>query len=607
MARDVVVDNIQTLHTGETDDLDDPRAQTDDEVDEVDEVEQDGIVPFVSSPSSHLRSASLPEHLAPENLEALKDRVDRTYGAFGERHVSDAIDEHALIADNGAKTTLSVIAAVFLMSAFLYFVSHPAFDGPGTWANSFRLDTAFTVVWVPILFWMMAKLPLWKSLRIYLALALFIEAFSETMFKQKGEGGYWDSILWPAAVGFFGTIKELTGMPGASLPIFFFVTALLLHRAVRGKKSSRYVAPPVFARNALLVFLATVVALSLFGLARGGQIEWTFRQIVHMLQLPLVALVFLYALRVPEDLSAIGTAYVIAAAARSLIVAYVYFGVCVPAGITALPGKPEWCTNHSDTVLFVSALVILIVHTLNQRADRKLLLKSVALGSVILLGIVLNNRRLAFVSLGVAPLITYLALSPSRRKRRVTMALAVFVPLLVGYVLVGSEASSGSAIFKPARAIVSVLDQQDTSSISRDIENENLIYTLRQSPLLRGFGHEYESSPNNPPVDLSGVFQNYRLIAHNGVLWLWSVAGVIGFALLWFLYPLAGTLAIRGYRAAESPLEKSAALASLGCVAICVIQIWGDQGMNSYMTLITFGVAFAVASRLAVRTQSGQL
>jgi hypothetical protein len=48
-------------------------------------------------------------------------------------------------------------------------------------------------------------------------------------------------------------------------------------------------------------------------------------------------------------------------------------------------------------------------------------------------------------------------------------------------------------------------------------------------------------------------------------------------------------------------VERSAALASLAAVVVCVIQIWGDQGFNSYMTLVTFGVSFAVATRLAVR------
>jgi len=549
-----------------------------------------------------LPSGAVPRHLGtPASLEELQERVNQKYGAFGVRAKDDDVGERRVLMDNGWKSTAWLIGGVFAASLFLSFASHPRFAGQGEWANSFRLDTVFIVVWAPLLFWAMARQKLWKSLRTYLVLALFIEAFSEVMFREKGEGGYWDSVMWPAAVAFYGTIKELTGLPGASLPVFFFVTVGLLGRAVWGKKSAEWVTPPRFAKNALLLFLGTVVALSVIGIARGGQIEWTFRQTLHMLQLPLVGLLFLYALRVPHDLAAVGTAYVIAAVVRSLLVVYVYVGVCMPQGITQLTGKPEWCTTHSDTVLFVTALVILFAHALEQR-NKKVILQGLGLGAIIFLGIVLNNRRLAFVSLGIAPLVIYLALDPSKRKRRVTLALAVVVPLLVGYVLVGSESTSDSALLKPAKSIVSVLDQKDTSSVSRDIENENLIYTLRESPIIiRGFGHEYLASPNNPPVDLSEVFQNYRLIAHNGVLWLWSIAGVLGFALLWLVYPLAGTLALRGYRAADTPLERSAALASLGGIAVCVVQIWGDQGLSSYMTLVTFGVCFAVASRLAVR------
>jgi hypothetical protein len=282
-------------------------------------------------------------------------------------------------------------------------------------------------------------------------------------------------------------------------------------------------------------------------------------------------------------------------------VMFVYFGICMPAGVTERPGQPEWCTNHSDTVLFVVALVILLTHALEQHST-KVTVRSLGLGAIILFAIILNNRRLAFVSLAAAPVVIYLALRPSRRKRRVTAALAIGIPLLIGYVLVGSEINSGSALLKPAKLVVSVLDQKDTSAVSRDIENENLIYTLRLDPVVtKGWGHDYEYSPNNPPVDLSEVFKNYRLIAHNGVLWLWSIAGVFGFAAMWMVYPLASTLAMRGYRAADSPLERSSALAALGTVCVVVIQIWGDQGFSSYMTLVTFGVAYAVAARLAVR------
>src|SRR5439155_14562834 len=136
---------------------------------------------------------------------------------------------------------------------------------------------------------------------------------------------------------------------------------------------------------------------------------------------------FLYALRVPEDLAAVGTAYVTAAILRSVLVAYVYFGVCMPQGITSIPGKPEWCTNHSDTVLFVTALMILLAHALEQR-KAKVTYRALGLAAIILGGIVLNNRRLAFVSLAAASLVVYLALRPSKRKRRVTIALAVPVP-----------------------------------------------------------------------------------------------------------------------------------------------------------------------------------
>ncbi len=69
------------------------------------------------------------------------------------------------------------------------------------------------------------------------------------MFKDmgavaSGERGYWDTVMWPAAVGFFGTLKEFSGLPGASLSVFFFVTVGLLYRAIRSKKAETYVAPP---------------------------------------------------------------------------------------------------------------------------------------------------------------------------------------------------------------------------------------------------------------------------------------------------------------------------------------------------------------------------
>jgi hypothetical protein len=127
----------------------------------------------------------------------------------------------------------------------------PTFEGPGAWANSFRLDTIFVVLWGPLLFWAMRRFKLWKSLRIYLVISLFVEAFSETMFRKMGEGGYWDSILWPANVAWYGTIKEFAGVPGASLSVFALVTGFLLYRATTGPKPDGWTAPEGMAGRKL--------------------------------------------------------------------------------------------------------------------------------------------------------------------------------------------------------------------------------------------------------------------------------------------------------------------------------------------------------------------
>lgn len=545
-----------------------------------------------------------PPSLMPQR-SALNERVKQQFATYQTRsgtlpEQEPEYDEHALLADDFARPTLHIVVGVFLASLFAYIATTPTFDAPNVWSNTFRFDTALVIVWGPLLYWAMSRYKLYRSVRIYLVLSLFIEPFSEAMLRQQGEG-YWDSYLWPAAVAYYGTLKEWSGLPGASLPIFFFVTCGLVYRGMFGKRALDWVAPPKFAKNILLSFLGVILALSVYGIARGADVQPIFRQTVHLLQLPLIGLVFLYALRVPEDLSAIGTIYVVTAIVRSIYVAYIYYFVFMPDGITSRPGLPEWCTTHSDSVLFVTAVLIVVTHAFEQRTKRTIV-RAFIVSAIIMLGLALNNRRLAFVSLSIAPAVIYLALKPSKRKRRVTTVLWIGIPLTLAYVFIGPELSATSPIFKPARLILSVLDQNDLSSISRDIENENLIYTLSQNPIFStGFGFEYQYSPNNPPVDLSDVFVNFRLIAHNGVLWIWSVGGLVGFTALWMIFPILGTLAMRGYRGAATALERSAALTALGSVAIAAVQIWGDQGLNGYMTPVTIGVSFAVATRLAVR------
>lgn len=522
--------------------------------------------------------SNLPPHLAdPNAFAALRDRVRAKYGAFGDRDAEAAPQAQAVSLDHDdwTRPALKIVVPLFFLSAVASLLGDRA--------------TLFTsIVWAPLLVRAMTKPPVWMSARILLLLSVFVESPAEV------PRDYWNSPLDPAGFALFTGIKDWSGLPGMSLPVFFFLGAGLLYRATRKKamRAPGFVPPPKYARATMVTFLAALIAYEAFGLAMGGALAPSFFQILEMISIPVTALAFLYAFRVPEDLPAIGRTIVLAAVLRSLFAAYVYFVVCRMRGIV-----PEYVTTHSDTVLFVSALVVLFADAL-ERPKLKRVTRSLVVALVIFSAIVFNNRRLAFVGLAAAPLMIYLALRPSVGKRRVTKVLTIATPLLAVYLAVGAAVPGKTPVLAPARMLLSVLEQKDASSASRDDENYNLIYTMQQNPVLgTGFGHPYQEKIKRYAIDEFLVL--YRYLPHNGVLWLWSLGGVVGFTLLWGMYPVTLTMAIRGYRAGPSPVERSAGLAALGATVVCVAQVYGDQGLLSYLTVSMFSVAFAVAARLS--------
>jgi hypothetical protein len=540
----------------------------------------------------------------PVPMEALIARVTRAYGAFGAWRPGIALQGADEPRDAvSVRRAVAVLGLVFAASLALSLVSKPEWAAPGEWSTAFRPDMLLILVWAPALFWAMTRWLLHRAVYTYLGLSLFIDSFSEVMMVSKG-GGYWDSVMWPASVAWFGTLKELTGFPGASVSTFTLVTFLLLVRGRRWNPGPEGLPLARLTSERWILLGCTLAVLWGIGLARGGSVIAAFRQTQHLLQLPWIGLVVASVLRAPRDLRAMGQLFLVTALLRSLLIAWIYVGVCVRNGVTDIPGHPEWCTTHSDTVLLVTAIGILFAHAMER--DRKTgVLTGLLIGAVLVAALILNNRRLAFVSLPLMILVMWMVVAKSARKRRLTWWLGIGGGLLALYVAMGAAIPSGSVIFRPAKSIASVIDQHDNSSVSRDIENANLVFSLSKNPILpRGFGHEYDFSPESPPVDLSDVFASYRLVAHNGVLWLWSVGGVFGFTLVWLFFPITMTLSLRAYKTAETALERTGALSSLGAALVCMVQVWGDQGFSSYLTMVTLSVAFAVAAWLAVRGES---
>jgi hypothetical protein len=516
-----------------------------------------------------------PQMTSQQEFESMQARVGAMYGAFGGKQSGPSAAEQNPLIDNHLKPTLRLFAIVGAISAAVTLTLG---------AQNILVNIVAGLAFAVFLYNTIARKPVYLAARTMLALAIFIEAPQETPT-------WWTSPLKLADTALYASLKDFMGVPGMSLPFFFFACLGLIWRGRKAVKKEIVPKPPRVAVRIFAAFLIALTALEVWGIARGGAIQPSFFQILQLLTLPICGFAFLYSFRGPEDLGAIGSIIVAAAVVRSAFVAIMYV-------VSAAAFRHEegfFVTTHSDSMLFVAGITFILAFLLEHRKS-KTILKGTGLILAILVGVALNNRRLAFVSLGFLPVMVFLSLKPSPIKRRLTRALIILGVLGTVYFAIGSQVKD-VAIFAPARQAMSVLNQDDNSSESRDIENYNLILTLKDSPVVgHGFGWEYIEKLK--VYDISDLFSLYLYIPHNGVLWLWSVGGVVGFAALWFIYPVAAMLAIRVMRRGRTPMERAAGLGCLGVCIATVTQCWGDQGFHSYMTLVLFSLALGVAARL---------
>jgi O-Antigen ligase len=436
---------------------------------------------------------------------------------------------------------------------------------------------------LPAAYFTFVKAPLHISMRAYLVLGLFIEQ------PEMNPGcNYWVSPLNAANHMMFTSLKNLDIVP-VPISLFAMIALVLTYRGVRKKRIENAMpAPKLALRYATLVGL-TVVAFEIYGIVRGGKFPESIFQTLPLLTTPFVVAAFVLAVRGRQDLYSLASIIVSVAVARCMIVVWVYFVVCMPQGF-----RPEYATTHCDSTTFAAGLLILVAHALELRSTRTYV-RLALVGGLILVGMVMNNRRLAFASTAMAIVAMYFTLPPSSTRKRVNKYILTMGPLAALYTFVGETIDH--PVFAPARLALSAFSQKDDSSASRVIENENLLATLNDAPLFgQGFGFEYKEVVKL--YDISEFFALYRYLPHNSILWLWSAVGVVGFAFLWLGYLGAAYLSARAFRWGETALERASALACLGIVATCVSQDWGDIGSHSAPKILVYAVAFAVGAKI---------
>lgn len=343
---------------------------------------------------------------------------------------------------------------------------------------------------------------------------------------------------------------------------------------------------------ALLLTLATVVALEGWGLARGGDARQSLWQFRNVLWMPALALLAAAALRGVADARRLAVVVTVVSCVKVGIGAWYYLAVARPAGVA-----PAFVTSHADSVLFVVVLVGWLAAAWHRPTVGRVA-AALGVGAWTMLGLVINNRRTAYVTLAATVALFY-ALLPPRTQRRLLRLALYALPVAALYLLAGRHRATG--VFAPAAMVWSVTQQKDGSSITRDIENHNLLVTLRRSPVVgSGWGHEYVEQVKGD--DISKFFPQYRYIAHNSVLWLWSIGGLVGFTLLWMPLVVGTFLAARSHHLARTPLERTAAYLALATFVAFVVQAWSDMGTQSWTTQGLLAVALATSAKLAHAT-----
>jgi hypothetical protein len=345
---------------------------------------------------------------------------------------------------------------------------------------------------------------------------------------------------------------------------------------------------------AIVASLASVAITFLWGLVRGGSAYNAYYQLWRFLVALLVALLLHGVIRTPRHLRAVGLTVLAAALIRGTLAIYFYWAI-VRGRIEPVPPH---MTNHDDSLLFVAGLAI----TLSWALARSSFASWVAMTLVwahLLYAITLNNRRLAWIEVLLALVCVYFMLPRGRLRRRVNRYLMLGAPAFLVYAAVGW--GQPGAAFAPLQALATAGSNEDASSLARQEEIRNLLYTLTAAgnPLLgTGWGIPYQKV-TSVYANFGPEWWQYLYMPHNSLLAVAAFGGLVGIFGIWLVMPVAAFHAMRGYRGSTRAVDRAAAMAAVAILPAYGAQCYGDIGFQSLTCGLIVGVALGVAGKVA--------
>lgn len=434
------------------------------------------------------------------------------------------------------------------------------------------------------------RAPLRSTMLVLMFLALVLENPSE----QPG-CGQWSTPFVHVGALMLAHFKVTIGfgpIGGMDVALTGAIAAYFLQRR---SFASGLRTPRPMIKLAHLTYATIAFTLAVGKLLRGGEMQWAVWQMDRVMYLPTVFLLCQAAFSGPKDYLAVGKVALVASLIRATQAMWVRLVVDAKVnpetGETSLP----YATTHNDSMLFAVGSVILVALVLQRAGKNRLVMWALP---VLIGGMVANNRRMVWVEIILIFFTVYLITETNSFKRKLNRLVVASVPLVAGYVAVGWN-SAGTGIFKPVKVIRSAVDSSaDTSTAWRDLENFNLIYTLRNFPLAGvGYGNGFWEMWPMPAVDYSLE----RYVPHNSILGILCYGGFVGYVGITSLWVAGIYFAIRAYHHCKEPLQKAAGLACFGAILVYYLQCFGDMGLGSWTGVFLVAPALALGSKLTVQ------
>ncbi len=407
--------------------------------------------------------------------------------------------------------------------------------------------------------------------------------------------GIWNGPLTLFGNIIYGLLHNLTGIPILIFSIqeivFVIFLIVILVRTITRNNIDRHLtytaAKPM--KIASLAALGAVIFSTTYGVLRGGNLTEAFYQMRTPLWSALFLIICMRAFKTEKDFRRLAIGLAIACIAHVVEGAYFYFAFVRPQGL-----QVEYVMTHYETVWFVLLELILVANLIEEKT-KKALVNLLVVGGIVMYGIIVNDRRIAFVSLAFGMITIFFNIKSQLRWWFIRVIL-VMMPIIILYFIAGMN--SNSKIFAPVHSIISVGDDRDASNWVRHVENYNLIQTFRKRPLFgTGWGHPYDE----PLIGI--VFEyNYRYNPHNHLLGHLAYTGIFGFFLTWIFMPVGVFLASRTYRTSQKSIHRVTATAAMCMIPIFLVQCYGDVGLGCTDSAILLCTPIACVSNLVMQT-----